>query len=73
MHSLTDLPEFLTITETAKLLRCHDDTVSAMARRGDIKVIKIGRCKRIVRSSIYDYVNRGSDDAAAGKEADANV
>lgn len=49
---LEDLPEFLTVSETSKLLRCHQDTISAMARRGEIRVVRLGRAVRVVRASI---------------------
>jgi len=45
-------PEYLTIAETAVLLRCHPDTVRAGIRRGDIHAVRIGRVVRIARAGL---------------------
>lgn len=42
-------PEYLTVTETAELLRIDPDTVRAGIRRGEIHATRIGRTIRIPR------------------------
>ena len=50
--SLRDVCEFLTVRETAQILQCHPDTVAAMIRRGELKVVRLGRAVRVVSESI---------------------
>jgi excisionase family DNA binding protein len=47
---LDDVPLF-TVKEAAELLNCHEDTVRAMGRRGDIEIITIGRRGQRIKAS----------------------
>jgi excisionase family DNA binding protein len=42
----------LKVEEVARILRLKPDTIRAMARRGDLPAIKLGRVWRFRRSSI---------------------
>jgi len=42
----------LTVDEVAKFLRLKPETIRAMARRGELSAIKLGRVWRFKRSSI---------------------
>ena len=48
-----DASPLLTVKKAAELLKCHEDTVRAMGRRGDIEIVKTGpRLQRIKASEI---------------------
>lgn len=50
--SLEPTDEWLTIVETAKLLRVGKNTVRAAIDRGEIPVMRFGRTVRVPRSSL---------------------
>jgi excisionase family DNA binding protein len=43
---------FLTVNETAEIVRIHPNTIRRLIRSGDIRAVVIGRSVRIPRSSI---------------------
>lgn len=50
---MTNLPEFLTIGETAELLRLNPGTTYKMAKRGDLPgATKVGNAWRIHRPTL---------------------
>lgn len=50
--SETPMPELLTVTEVAKVLRVTSQAVRDMIRRGDIQAVRLGRQYRIPRSEL---------------------
>jgi len=65
--SLTDLPEFLTVSETARELRCHVDTVTSMVKRGELRAVRLGRAVRIVAESIRTLAASNADSEVRGE------
>ena len=43
---------FYTVTQTADQLRCSENTIYRMARRGDIEAFKVGRQWRFSQDAI---------------------
>ena len=66
------LENFLTVAETAKELRCHPDTVTAMICRGELKAVKLGRAVRVVSELINALISPNNHGGTASREA-ANV
>jgi excisionase family DNA binding protein len=62
----TNLPDFLTMRQTADELHCHPDTVAALIRRGELKAVHIGRAVRVLSSSIQMLPTHGGDASFAG-------
>jgi len=65
--------EFLTIPEAAQHLKVHADTISAMGKRHDITIVRIGRARRVVGASIEAFVQRQSSENGVPKGAIAHV
>jgi len=55
--SLKDVCEFLTVRETAQILQCHPDTVAAMIRRKELRIVRLGRAVRVVSDSVRALAN----------------
>ena len=53
---LDDLPELITVPETASVLRCGPTTVREMLRRGELCPVKVGRLVRIRRAELEKIV-----------------
>jgi excisionase family DNA binding protein len=53
--------EFWTIRETAQVLQCHPDTVAAMIRRGELKVVRLGRAVRVLTDSVRALIQSTSN------------
>jgi excisionase family DNA binding protein len=56
----TNLPDFMTIRQTADELNCHPDTVAALIQRGELAAIRLGRAVRVVSASIQRLVEDGA-------------
>ena len=60
-----DLPRYLTLTETAEVLRMHPKTLYVLARRGDIKSVRSSPSKRarylFTQQNIEDFLARNTD------------
>ena len=54
----------LTVPETAQALGLSVGTVRSLLRRGDLSSISFGRATRILVSSLTEYLDRRSDEAA---------
>jgi excisionase family DNA binding protein len=50
-------PEILKREEVAGILRVQPSTVDALARRGDMPSIRLGRHRRFVRDDVFAYVD----------------
>jgi excisionase family DNA binding protein len=59
-----DLPEALTVEETAKVLRIGRSAAYDAVRRGEIPSIKIGRTLRIPGRRLQALLEGDVDDAA---------
>jgi excisionase family DNA binding protein len=46
----------LTVTEVAKLLRCHFRTVHRLIHQGQLRAIQVGRAFRITRQDYETYL-----------------
>jgi excisionase family DNA binding protein len=57
---------FISTAEAARLLKVSLRVVRGAIRRGDIKAKKVGKCYRIILSSIYEpmHEERVSQEAA---------
>ena len=67
--SFANLPNFLTVPQTAHELHCHPDTVTALVRRGELTAVRLGRAVRIVTESIAALAQGAGSGVAAGKES----
>jgi excisionase family DNA binding protein len=45
-------PLLLTVTDTARQLRRHEQTVRAMIRRGDLAAVRLGRLVRVLAAAV---------------------
>ena len=54
------LPEVLHVSDVAKFLGLHEKTVCAYIREGKIRAIRCGRCYRIRREWLRDYIDSES-------------
>lgn len=61
--NLEDLPEVLTVDETARLLRISRGLAFAGARRGDIPTVRIGRRILVPRDRLLAWL-RSNEDAS---------
>lgn len=51
-RSLPLAPLLLTVPDTARRLRRHEQTVRAMIRRGDLAAIRLGRLVRVFAAAV---------------------
>ena len=56
--SLRGEPEFLTVEETADLLRIGRDKVYYLIRTGQLRSIKIGKLRRVSREWVREFVDQ---------------
>ncbi len=61
MPKLDDLPDLLTIKETAQVLRCSEVYARKLCKTGAIKARKVGRCWRVPQDALADYFNQRND------------
>ncbi len=62
------MPELLTVTEVAKVLRVTSQAVRDMIRRGNIQAVRLGRQYRIPRSELDRIATIPADtDQTEGK------
>jgi excisionase family DNA binding protein len=54
----THEPEFLTVEETADLLRVGRDKVYHLIRTGQLRSIKIGKLRRVSREWVTEFVGQ---------------
>lgn len=45
-------PLLLTVTDTARRLNRHEQTVRAMIRRGDLAAVRLGRLVRVLAAAV---------------------
>jgi excisionase family DNA binding protein len=57
-------PLLLTVDEVAKMLRIGRTVAYQLMQKGEIHSVKIGRNRRVVASSIRDYVMRLRDETS---------
>ena len=53
---MSDPSQLLTVEEVAKLLGLGRTNVFERIRKGEIRSVLIGRCRRISRSSLADFI-----------------
>ena len=68
-------PLALTVRDVAKLLRLSEPTVRAIMARGELPTFTVGRCRRIRRIDLEDFMARrvadgGQDRRPEGKTPD---
>jgi excisionase family DNA binding protein len=51
-RSLPLAPLLLTVPDTARRLRRHEQTVRAMIRRGDLAAVRLGRLVRVLAAAV---------------------
>ncbi len=56
------LPELLTLTETAEILKVHPNTLRAWDKKGILSAIRIGerKVRRYKKEDIIQFINRKS-------------
>jgi excisionase family DNA binding protein len=65
-HRDEDVPQVMTITEVAALLRVDTETVQKFIEDGRLPAVKVGEDWRISRANVMAFVNAG--DNAVGEE-----
>ena len=65
-HRDEDVPQIMTISEVAALLRVDAETVETLIEDGRLPAVKVGQDWRISRTNVIAFINAG--DNAAGKE-----
>jgi excisionase family DNA binding protein len=51
-------PEMLTITDVAAALKVRERHVQTLVHAGEIRSVKIGRCRRIPSDAVESYIQR---------------
>lgn len=54
---MSELPTLYTISEAAKILKLHPQTVYVNVQRGRIRCCRLGRSIRITKSQIFEYLS----------------
>ena len=62
---MDDLPEILTVQETAKYLRLPRSTAYELVKQGVIPSVKLGRQIRILKSAIINMFQQGKTSVGA--------
>lgn len=62
--SENQLPELMTVTEVAKVLRMTSQAIRDMIRRGEISAARVGRQYRIPRSEVERITTITTDGKA---------
>jgi excisionase family DNA binding protein len=62
MRVASNLPSLLETNEVAAILRLNPQTVRAMARRGDIKAVRLGGSWRYSRASLAKLASADGGD-----------
>jgi excisionase family DNA binding protein len=57
----TQVDALLTVDEVAQYLRLEPGTIRAMARRGELPAVKVGRMWRFKKSSLIEYLKEGPE------------
>ncbi len=57
----TQVDALLTVDEVAQYLRLEPGTVRAMARRGELPAVKVGRMWRFKQASLQEYLKERSE------------
>jgi excisionase family DNA binding protein len=65
--SVARAPLLLTVTDTARRLRRHEQTVRAMIRRGDLAAVRLGRLVRVLAAGVSRASALGPVRAAGGR------
>ena len=63
-------PLLLTVPDTARRLRRHEQTIRAMIRRGDLAAIRLGRLVRVLAAAVDRAGSCGAQDAAHHERRD---
>lgn len=58
--SINDLPEVLTVDETARFLRISRATAFAAIHRGDLPAVRVGRRLLVPRVRLVAWLHEGS-------------
>ena len=49
-------PDVMTVKEAAKALRCSKNTLYALIKEGRLEVVKIGRCIKVPKTALVDFM-----------------
>jgi excisionase family DNA binding protein len=52
------IPEILTPVEAASILKCEPKTVYGLMDQRKITYIKVGKCRRIKREDLQEFINK---------------
>ena len=64
---LDQLPQFITPDELARILRIGSSLAYELCKKGEVRSKKVGRCVRIPREAVVEYIDDGND----GENSDA--
>ena len=65
-----NLPDYLTVRQTADELHCHPDTVAALIRRGELRSVRLGRAVRVISESLKALASHTPGENAFDNGAD---
>ena len=49
-------PDVMTVLEAAKAMRCSKNTLYALIKEGRLEVIKVGRCIKVPKTALVDFM-----------------
>jgi excisionase family DNA binding protein len=55
--NIEDYPIVLTANDICKILKISKPTAYELMERTDFPLIRIGRCKRVIRDQFFDWLN----------------
>ncbi len=58
VYDIKKLPEFLTVTDVCRALRCSESKVRKSINEGKLKVFREGKLLRIQKQAFFEYVER---------------
>lgn len=71
MTAVEDLPSFVTPEEFAHLLDVGKSTAYELCRQNKIRSLKVGRCTRIPKRAVLEFIDAGGAELPKQKEASA--
>lgn len=57
---MTEIPELLTIQQTADRLKCTRSTVYKLIAAGDLAVVKMSKVSRVSVKDLKEYIDRNT-------------
>ena len=51
-----NVPDIMTVCDAAKAMRCSKNTLYALIKEGRLEVIKVGRCIKVPKTALVDFM-----------------